>query len=396
MTRCHDGGPLNTVRRLSRKQALIFLVLASFLLAACGGRTADSSWPGMAADNQGVVYVAYGPAVIAVDVESNTQLWSFPSGEDVAAPFYAPPTVADGKVVFGDYGVSGGLLSPNKKISVYSLSASEGTLNDNWPVSETAQDRIVASALVVGDSIFMGTADNLIFALDANTAETIWPEPFEADHSIWGKSAYKDGVVYVPSLDKNVYALDASNGSMIWQSNVQGSVSDKVVLNSELLYVGSFDMNAYALDAQTGEIRWSSPAEAAVWGAPLYVDGVVYFADLSGNVYAVGAESGEKIWSTTVESAYVVAQPVYADGKVFIASAGDPAEQLGDRSGALVALDAETGEQLWRETTARPLFTTPVIVGDTVVVAEEDLENLLVYISFDGDTLGTFPRPTNQ
>jgi hypothetical protein len=183
---------------------------------------------------------------------------------------------------------------------------------------------------------------------------------------------------------------------MIWQSNVQGSVSDKVVLNSELLYVGSFDMNAYALDAQTGEIRWSSPAEAAVWGAPLYVDGVVYFADLSGNVYAVGAESGEKIWSTTVESAYVVAQPVYADGKVFIASAGDPAEQLGDRSGALVALDAETGEQLWRETTARPLFTTPVIVGDTVVVAEEDLENLLVYISFDGDTLGTFPRPTNQ
>jgi len=247
----------------------------------------------------------------------------------------------------------------------------------------------------VGDMIFMGSADNLVFALDATTAQPAWPKPFTADHSIWGKSAYSDGVIYVPSLDKNVYALDASDGSVIWQSNVQGSVSDKAVLNSELVYVGSFDMNAYALDAQTGEIRWNAPAEAAVWGAPLYVDGIVYFVDLNGNVFAVGAESGELIWQSVAENSYVTAQPVYAEGKLFIASAGDPAANPDQRTGALIAFDAETGAQLWSKSTARPLFTTPVVTGDTVVVAEEDLENLLVYFSFDGEEIGTFPRPTS-
>jgi len=161
------------------------------------------------------------------------------------------------------------------------------------------------------------------------------------------------------------------------------------------VYVGSFDMNAYALDAQTGEIRWNAPAEAAVWGAPLYVDGIVYFVDLNGNVFAVGAESGELIWQSVAENSYVTAQPVYAEGKLFIASAGDPAANPDQRTGALIAFDAETGAQLWSKSTARPLFTTPVVIGDTVVVAEEDLENLLVYFSFDGEEIGTFPRPTS-
>jgi outer membrane protein assembly factor BamB len=393
MTRCLDGGTLNTVKRLPRRPAIIFLVLASFLLAACTGSGADTNWPGMTADDQGVVYVAYGPAVLAVDVESNEVLWSFPNGEGNAAPFYARPTVVDGQVVFGDFGVSGGMLSPNKKVGVYSLDASSGALNGGWPISELAQDRIVAPALLVGDRIFIGTADNLVFALDANTAQPVWSEPFEADHSIWGKPAYSDGVIYVPSLDKHVYALDASDGSMIWQSSVEGSVSDNAVKNSGLVYVGSFDKNVYALDSQTGEIRWTAAAEAAVWGAPLYVDGTVYYADLNGNVYAVGAESGELIWENQADASYVIAQPVYADGKLFIASAGDPSASPDERAGALIAFDAEAGEQLWREPSDAPLFTTPVISGEKIVVAQEDPQTLLLYFSFDGDRTGSFARP---
>ena len=393
MTRCLDGGTLDTVKRLPKRPAIIFLVvLASFVLAACTGRTADETWPGMTADEQGVVYVAYGPAVIAVDVESNEQLWSFPQGEGNTAPIYAPPEVADGRVVFGDFGVSGGLLSPSKKISIYSLDASDGTLNSNWPVGEVAQDRIIAPALVVGDRIFVGTADNLVFALDADSAQPVWSQPFEAEHSIWGKPAYQDGVLFVPSLDRSVYALDADSGSLTWKTGVEGSVSDRVVRNSDSVYVGSFDQQAYALDARSGEVKWTAPAEASVWGAPLYVDGVVYYADLNGNVFAVSAESGESLWQST-GAGYVTAQPVYADGKVFIASAGDPEDKPDERTGALIAFDAETGDELWRSATQAPLFTTPVVSGDMVVVAQDDEQVLLVYFSFDGAQTGSFERP---
>lgn len=385
---------MNKVKRLPLRRAIILLILASFLLAACGS-SPDSNWPGLTADEQGVVYVAYGPAVMAVDVESNQQLWSYPRGEDTSGPIYAPPTVVDGRVVFGDFGVSRGFFSPGKNVRVYSLDASNGTLNSNWPVGEIAQDRIVAPAQVTGDTFFVGSADNLVFALDAETAQPVWPAPFKAAHSIWGKPAYIDGVVYVPSLGKTVYALDASDGSIIWETGVKGSVSDKVVSNSGLVYVGSFDSHTYALDSQNGEIRWTAPAEAAVWGAPAYADGVVYFADLRGNVFAVDAETGAEIWSVP-GAGYVVAQPVPVDGKILIASAGDPNIPPEERSGELIAYDAESGAEVWRRATDRPLFSTPVIADDTIVVAQEDALALLVYFNLDGDQTGTFALPTPQ
>jgi outer membrane protein assembly factor BamB len=339
--------------------------------------------------------------VTAVNVESNEQLWSFPQGEGSSAPVYAPPTVVDGKVVFGDYGVSGGFFSPGKNVSVYSLDASDGSLNSKTsPTAQdgtSAQDRIVAPALVAGDRIFIGTADNLVFALDADTAQPVWLEPFKAAHSIWGKPAYIDGVIYVPSLGKTVYALDASDGSVIWEKGVEGSVSDQVVSNSDLVYVGSFDGHTYALDSQSGEIRWTAPAEpaSAIWGAPVYVDGVVYFADLDGNVFAVDGESGAELWSVS-GAGYVVARPVAVDGMILIASAGDPSAPPSERSGELIALDAESGSEMWRRATDQPLFSTPVIAGDTIVVAQQDAQALLVYFDADGDQTGTFELPVSQ
>ncbi len=393
MTRCLDGGTLNAVKRLPLRWALILLVLVSFLLAACG-RGPDTNWPGLSADAQGVVYVAYGAGVTAVDVEANEQLWSFPQGEGASAPIYAPPTVVDGNVVFGDYGAQG-LFPPGKDVSVYSLDARDGTLNSKVPVSEIAQDRIVAPALVAGDRIFIGTADNLLFALDAELAQLVWPEPFEAEHSIWGMPAFIDGIVYVPSLDKSVYALDAEDGSVIWQKSFEGSISDNVISNSDLVYVGSFDKHVYALDSQSGDIRWSATAEAAVWGAPLYEDGIVYFADLEGNVFAVNGETGDEVWSVS-NAGYVVARPVFVDGKILIASGGDPNTQPSEREGALIAYDAQSGAEEWRRATEQPLFATPVIAGDTIVVAQENAQALLVYFNTDGDQTGTFALPTGQ
>jgi outer membrane protein assembly factor BamB len=203
--------------------------------------------------------------------------------------------------------------------------------------------------------------------------------------------------LYVPSLGKTVYALDASDGSLIWETGVEGSVSDKVVSNSDLVYVGSFDGHAYALDSQSGVIKWSAPAEAtaAVWGAPIYLDGVVYFANLEGNVFAVNGQTGAELWSVS-GAGYVVAQPATVDGKILIASAGDPSAPPDERSGELIALDAESGSEMWRRATDQPLFSTPVIADDTIVVAQEDPQALLVYFNADGDQTGTFALPVSQ
>jgi outer membrane protein assembly factor BamB len=360
----------------------MFFILVGFLLSACGSRVANSNWPGMtsAGDN---VYVSYGPGVIAFDIEQQEQLWIFaPEGGDQSLQIFAPPSVVDGQISFGDYGKSGGMISPNVTVSIYMLDE-ENPHNPVWTQSQVAQDRIVAQALQVGDRLFVGTADNFLIAMDVdNRGQPIWNDPFEAGHSIWGQTAYEDGILYVPSLDKSVHALDAETGDVIWQSDVGGSVSDKPILNGDLIYVGSFDKQLHALDKATGESRWTVPAEGSVWGAPAIDGDTVFFVDLNGNAYAVNAETGDLQWRYSTGD-YVVAAPVVHDGVVYVATGGDPDLNASERSGALFALDAESGEESWRITTMVPVYTTPAIVGDSIVLALQSQEQPLTLLTID-------------
>lgn len=387
MTRYPDGGSLYKKRRPVKGPAILYFIVASLFLAACGTAVANSNWPGMSVDGD-EVYVAYGPGVVAVDIAEEEETWSFPSEPNRNVQFYAAPSVLDGRIVFGDYGASGGLLSPGVTVQIYAYGLDEGVegsglgcedANDPTPGCLWIQgpsrhqyinDRIVAPPLQVGDRVFVGTADNFVLAFDANSGQSVWPEPFEAGHSIWGQPIHDDGVLYVGSLDRNVYALDAANGDVKWQSGVEGSVSDRAGKDTELVYVGSFDKQVHALDKETGATRWTAPAEAAVWAAPTMAEGNVYFVDLDGNVFAVGAQTGELEWTQPLGD-YSVAAPVVNDGIVYIATAGNPDNSQEDRRGQLFAFSADSGEELWNEPLllSAPAYTTPAVIDQDVVVA---------------------------
>jgi outer membrane protein assembly factor BamB len=387
-TRCLDGGTLLKNNRLVRRPAIIFLFLVGFLLSACGSRVANNNWPGMTSSGD-TVYVSFGPGVVAFDIEEQEQLWIYtPADGDQSLQIFAPPSVVDGQIAFGDYGQSGGMISPNVTVTVYMLDEDD-VQNPLWTQSQVAQDRIVAQALQVGDRLYVGTADNFLLAMDVdNGGQPVWNDPFEAGHSIWGQAAYEDGILYVPSLDKSVHALDAETGDVIWQSDVGGSVSDKPILNGDLIYVGSFDKQLHALDKATGESRWTVPAKGSVWGAPTINDDAVYFVDLNGNAYAVDAKTGKQFW-TYATGDYVVAAPVYHDGVVYVATGGDPELNASERVGALIAIDADSGKELWKITDLDsgqdmdPVYTTPAIIGDVIVLAMQSEEQPLTVLTVD-------------
>jgi outer membrane protein assembly factor BamB len=373
------------------------LVLAAFFISACGTQIEGSSWPGLTA-NGDVVYIAYGAGVMAIDVVEEEQLWSYPPEVNASLQFFAEPSVEDGRVIVGDYGASGGLLSPNVTVSIYSLDESDGDIDTNWVQSELAKDRIIAAPIHQEGLVFVGTADNFILALDEETGNLVWQ--FEAQHSIWSAPTYEDGVLYFGSLDKHVYALDAQTGDLIWQQLVAGSVSGRVAVGESLIYVGSFDKQLHALDKETGEIRWEVPQEGTedwIWASPVLEGDVVYYADKSGNLYAVGAEDGNAIWDADIDS-QVVASPIVSNGLVFVASAGHVDNGDDVRSGAIIALDAETGDEVWREVTITPLYSTPVVIQDWIVIAQapgaEDL--LIVYNQEDGDEVWRYSLPVEE
>jgi outer membrane protein assembly factor BamB len=392
---------LSRSRPEKRRDFLLFIV-ASLFIAACGTTTANTNWPGMSVKDD-VVYVAYGPNVVAVDIAAEEELWSYrPSDVPATVQLFAQPSVDGQSVVVGDYGESGGILNPRVTVRIYGLDDQElesvagiESPDEIWRNEVSAEDRIVAGPLQVGDRVFVGTNDNFMIALDQSSGGSFeWS--FETGKPVWSQPEYEDGILYMGSMDGFVYALDAESGEEIWNRSLGGAVAANLELENNLLYANSYNRNASALDPATGEIVWQVDTPSSVWSGSAVTESEVFFVDLNGHVYAADATTGDVIW--TVELGELVqATPAYADGVLYVTTTGRSDVEDEERQGTLFALSAEDGEILWQERTQYLLFTGPAVIGDSVVVALlEQSELLLVFDRHDGSLLWTFDRPDTE
>ncbi|MFQ5434780.1 MAG: PQQ-binding-like beta-propeller repeat protein, partial [Anaerolineae bacterium] len=269
-------------KRPFRRPAIFVIILVSLVLAACGVSGTNDNWPGLSTDGE-QVFVAYGDGVLAVDAATGEQVWSFPEEANPRLKFYAAPSEQDGRLFLGDYGASGGLLSPGIIVSVYALmDDGQGSPELLWQDSELVHDRIVAPMLQVGDQVIVSTANNFVYALDAESGDLNWQ--FETGHAIWGQPAYKGDTLFITSLDKSIYAVDVKTGQEKWQQTFSGAIAGAPVVNENLVYVANFDSKIHALDIETGAERWTAVAEGWIWGAPAYDNGELFYADAHGNV----------------------------------------------------------------------------------------------------------------
>ncbi len=136
-------------------------------------------------------------------------------------------------------------------------------------------------------------------------------------------------------------------------------VSGRVFMASDNGYI-------YSLDAKTGCVYWSyqqgsivrnSPAVGAVPGTG-GARWAVFFGDGHAYVHAVDAQTGRRLWRVRVDDhpvARITAGVKYHDGRVYVPVSGSEEFSAGNvdypcctSRGALVALDAGTGAQIWK------------------------------------------------
>src|SRR5688572_1478385 len=122
----------------------------------------------------------------------------------------------------------------------------------------------------------------------------------------------------------------------------------------------------YSLDAKTGCVYWSyqqgsivrnSPAVGAVSGQG-DARWAVFFGDGHAFVHAVDAQTGRRLWRVRVDDhpvARITAGVKYHDGRVYVPVSGSEEFAAGNidypcctSRGAIVALDANTGKELWK------------------------------------------------
>lgn len=140
------------------------------------------------------------------------------------------------------------------------------------------------------------------------------------------------------------------------------------VAAGDVLFLGTQAGNLLALDQASGCVHWASRATGGIRSALTLAatpDGVatLFFADDLGTVYAVDARTGVARWHTDVRlfpTSVVSGSPGYHDGRLFVplssfevAAAGMPAHECCRSHGAVIALDARSGERLWTYHTTR-------------------------------------------
>lgn len=378
---------------VKRLRWFVLLILTLFL-AACSARGVSESWPGITAE-ESRVYVSYANQVVSIDGESGEQVWQY-NGQAASENFYAPPLVEDGRVILGDFGVSGGIFAGGRLlVKIHALvDGDRSPPQVDWIAEDQVTGRIFASVLQVDDRIYLGTGDNKFVALDAFTGDKIWE--FATGNSVWDKPIYVDGILYFTSLDKNVYALTADTGELVWSASVSGASAGSPVLNesADLLYVGSFSGQLLALNRADGSLAWDAPAEDWVWGTPLFHDGIVYYSDLSGNIYAVDGETGESVWNNPFQvPGSIESEILLIDDQLFVTS-GD----VETGTGALTAFNLD-GQELWQEDVEAPVQPPPVSMdGDPVIAFVPEGEPLQVvrYGQEDGAVVWRFTPPVPE
>jgi outer membrane protein assembly factor BamB len=273
-----------------------------------------------------------------------------------------------------------------------------------------------SQGVVVDDTLYIGTMDGDLRALDIGTGETVWSfelrgeEP--ANRAIYGSPAVAGDALYIGGYDGILYALPLDGGDggdqvrEIWDVIVGGGepIVGSPVIADGLVLVGSSDGSLYAFDTSDGSFRWSFPTGNKIWSTPAVADGVAYFGSLGHKVYAVSVEDGIEVWPSPFEAqGAITATPLIVNGRVYVGAfdsvfyaidAGTGREvrrfegaskwfwggavAAGDTvyapslDGNLYALDIDTLELRWTLETGGPLVGSPVVVFDRIAVPSLD------------------------
>ena len=263
---------------------------------------------------------------------------------------------------------------------LYALDATTGA--QRWQF-RTA--RAISSTPAVADGlVFVGSRDNTYWAVDEQTGEERWrletgrdlpfPWGFESGDLYTSSPTWAAGTLYLGSGDGHLYAVDPKSGSVRWRFATRGRVRGSPAVADGRVYAGSADGTIYALDAKSGRELWRFDTEGhslesgkfgfdrrTIQASPSVAGGRVFVGSRDGFLYAVDAATGRQAWRVDHRMSWVNTSPAIADGVVY---AGSSDERF------LQAVDARTGRQLWRLATERPVWSSPAVSGDMVYVGD--------------------------
>jgi polyvinyl alcohol dehydrogenase (cytochrome) len=160
-----------------------------------------------------------------------------------------------------------------------------------------------------------------------------WAFGFPDATSAWSQPTIAGGRLYVGSQNGIVYSLDAASGCIVWTFSAHAGVRTSISIGR-------------ITRASTGARGFSRASIVAA-----------YFADQNGFVYAVDAATGREVWSRKADAHPLVrltGSPTLFDGRLYVPLSSyeeggkPPRYACCTFRGGVIAMDARTGDTIWR------------------------------------------------
>ena len=255
-------------------------------------------------------------------------------------------------------------------INASAINASTQELQWQWPPPDTATPRslVYITPIVVGDLVYVGTYSGRVYALTIDRGTERWGYPKTGEYigAIVGTPVIANGTIYISSSDGRVYALNTTYGDLKWKSE---PLADKLwtspAIMGDTLYVSTLDGHIYALSVETGELlNWSFESEAGFASSPVIYEDTIFLGSFDRYLYAVKIGSDVPMWKFPQEKPagnWFWASPIVNEDIVY----------AGCLDGKLYAIEAKTGEKLWEFDAESPIVSSPVLMGNLLIVAAE-------------------------
>lgn len=224
---------------------------------------------------------------------------------------------------------------------------------------------------VAYEKVFAASRQGVVSAFEQQTGTRVWQRDFatyqnEGWFSFIG-NLWSDGIsakisggvtviyetVFFGTENGEVYALDANTGETKWQVNIKGEVIATPAVDENIVIVNTGAGLMFALNAATGEEVWRYESDVPALSlrgisAPLAANGGAIVGTATGKLVVNIINSGQTVWEQTVSAPSgatelerivdVDSQPIIVGPNVYVVSF----------DGTLASVELRTGRVIWK------------------------------------------------
>lgn len=227
----------------------------------------------------------------------------------------------------------------------------------------------LAPAVAYG-KVFAASRDGIVVAIDQQTGKKIWEQDFANYENYSFKKAmlwYSNRAVsakisgglsvayqsvYFGTEDGYVYALEETTGELKWKVGVKGEVISAPAVDAGVVLVNTTSGHLIALNPENGEQKWVTESDVPPLtlrgvSAPAADSGGALIGTPSGKLKVSILETGMVAWETQIASPSgatelerivdIDVKPLVFAGNVFVVS----------YNGTLSAVELRTGQVIW-------------------------------------------------